>query len=104
MKSSRIGWCVLAALLASAGGVAALQHYATRVLREELQWLHAQQRELERVRAVHRELVGKQPEANELQRLRADRAAVVRLRAEIDRLQVRADAMAREIAAGRAAE
>lgn len=80
-------------LLLVALGAAAwtwLQRAEAEVLRAQLAQLHDGQRESARLRTEHRLLSAAQPPAEELRRLRADRAALVRLRAELDYLRSRA--------------
>lgn len=52
-------------------------------------------RVLGRLRAEHQRLIAEQPATAELERLRVDRASLMRLRAEIQELKVRADQAAR---------
>ncbi len=76
---------LLLALAVVAGASWWLQRQATAQLRGELALLRDEQRELARLRAENQRLAAALPAAVELERLRADHAAVLQLRAEIDR-------------------
>lgn len=73
------------ALALVAGAALWLQRQAAADLREEIGLLREEQRELTRLRAENRRLAAAQPSPAELSNLQADRAAVLRLRAEIEK-------------------
>lgn len=77
----------LLALVAASGAVYALQRERTVQLRAELVQAQSNAVELSRLQAENQRLRQKQISPAELVRLREDRAAVVRLRAELDALQ-----------------
>lgn len=81
----------LLALAGVAGAGFALQRQAAAALREEIALLRDEQRALVRLRAENEKLQSAQPPAAEVERLRADRLAVLRLRSEIEAMQARAD-------------
>lgn len=64
-------------------------------LRAEIALLHEERDELARVSAENLQLKAKQPPADEVERLWADRAAILRLRAEIETLKATAESRAR---------
>ena len=89
---------LLLALAVVAGAALWLQRQEAAGLREELARLHEENRELARLRGENLRLEAALPPADKLEDLRADRAAVVRLRGEIektkDNLQARERALA----------
>ena len=89
---------LLLALAVVAGAALWLQRQEAADLREELARLHEENRELARLRGENLRLEAALPPAAKLEDLRADRAAVVRLRGEIektkDNLQARDRALA----------
>jgi Tfp pilus assembly protein PilN len=94
---SALRWlsALLLALAVVAGAALLLQRQATAQLRDEIALLRDENRELARLRAENKRLAAVLPVATELEQLRADRAAVVRLRGEIEKLKARTDEMAR---------
>jgi uncharacterized protein HemX len=85
----------LAALLVIAalgiGAAVLVQRRETEALRAEVALLQAGAREQARLEAEHRRLLAAQPPAAEVERLRNDRAALLRLQAEIEALKAKAD-------------
>ena len=86
---------VLLGLALVAGAALLLQRHATEALRSELALLRDENREVARLRAEQQCLKAAEVPAAELERLCADHAALIRLRAEINRLKNRADQKAR---------
>src|SRR5437868_2612966 len=86
-----IRWCliVLGALVIAA--LLLLQRETMASLRGERALLRDEQRELAQLRKEHERLLASQPSAAELERLRADRAALDRLRSEIEKMKERAE-------------
>jgi hypothetical protein len=88
---------LLLALAFAAGAALWLQRQAAAQLRDEITLLRDQNRELARLRAENLRLAAALPPTAELEQLRADHAAVVRLRAELektkDHLQARERAL-----------
>ena len=82
-----LGFAVLA------GGGLWLQHETSAALRGEIRLLQDERKTLERLRAENQRLTAAQVPDAELARLRADRAALLRLRDEIDRMKSRAEQM-----------
>ena len=78
---------LLLALAVVAGAALWLQRQAAAQLRDEIALLSAESRQLAGLRAENSKLTGAQVSAAELERLRADRAAVVQLRGEIEKLK-----------------
>ena len=97
---STLRWlsALLLALAVVAGAALWLQRQEAADLRDELARLHEESRELARLRGENQRLAAALPPAVKLEDLRADRAAVVRLRGEIektkDNLQARERALA----------
>lgn len=85
MASSRWISGGLLILAVAAGAALWLQRQAAADLRDELALLRGDQRETARLRAENQRLAGALPPAEKMQELRADRAAVVRLRSEIEK-------------------
>ena len=77
----------LLALVATGGAAYALQREKTMHLRAELLQAQANAAELSRLQAENQRLRQKQVAPSELSRLREDRAAMGRLRAELESLQ-----------------
>lgn len=84
---------LLVAVVATVGYF--LRRQETAVLATEIAVLRDQSRELAQLRAEHARLTATQIPTAELERLRNDRAAIVRLRSEIELLKDRAEKMAR---------
>ena len=82
---------VLATVTVVVAAGLALQQQAAIELRDEVELLRESTRDFARVRAENLRLAAARVAAAELETLRADRAAVVRLRGEIDALQKRGD-------------
>ncbi len=82
---------MLLALAVVAGAGFALQYQAAEALRQEIALLRDEQRALVRLRAENEKLKALQTPATEVERLRADRLAVLRLRTEIEAMQARAE-------------
>ena len=70
-----------------------LQHETSAALRGEIRLLQDERKTLERLRAEHQRLIAAQVSDAELARLRSDRAALMRLRDEIERMKSRAEQM-----------
>lgn len=71
------------------------QRETTAALRSEVALLREQQREFAVLQVERDRLRGAQPAAAELERLRGDRSALLRLKAEIDELKLRAERLAK---------
>lgn len=80
---------VIAALGIGAAGL--VQRRETEALRAEVALLQGTARERARLEVEHRRLLAAQPPPAEVERLRHDRAALLRLQAEIDALKAKAD-------------
>ena len=83
-----------------------IERQESAVLRTEIAVLRQDEQRIAQLRAEHERLVAEKVSDAELQRLRADRAALVRLRNEINQLEGNADRMAKglkEAAAGKPA-
>lgn len=93
MSTRRFRWLPAVLLLVAgvAGAGYALQVQATAALRREIELLQAEQRESGRLRAENERLKAEQAPAAEVERLRADRAALLRLRSEIDGMKRRVE-------------
>lgn len=85
MASARVISGGLLVLAVVAGAALWLQRQAAVDLRDELALLRGDQRETARLRAENQRLAEALPPAEKMQELRADRAAVVRLRSEIEK-------------------
>jgi hypothetical protein len=94
-----IRWFFLGVFTIAVGVVLFLQHETTANLRNEIELLREDQRELAQLRQERERLLAAQPPAAELERLRADRAALAQLRTEIDAMKSRADGSARTVSA-----
>ena len=70
-----------------------LQHETSAALRGEIRLLQDERKTLERLRAENQRLAAAQVPDAELARLRSDRAALMRLRDEIERMKNRAEQM-----------
>lgn len=97
MSRATVGFAVigLAAGLLAVG--LWLQHQTTAQLRRELALVHEQQREVAAAKADHARLIAAATPDVEVQRLRDDRAALGRLRAELEDLKSRAAAKAAKV-------
>ncbi len=95
MRASHGIAVALLALAIVAGAGFALQRQAAEALRQEIALLRDAQRAVAQVRAENEKLKASQPAPAEIERLRADRAAMLRLRAEIDALQARTQKLPR---------
>jgi hypothetical protein len=84
---------VLLGIVAMAGVF--LQREKTEVLRTEFALAREESRDLAALRAEHERLKSAQVSPVELERLRADRAAILRLRAELESLRARTEQKAR---------
>jgi uncharacterized protein HemX len=80
---------VIVALGLGAAGL--VQRRETEALRAEVALLQAGARERARIEAEHRRLLAAQPPPAEIERLRNDRAALLRLQAEIEALKAKAE-------------
>lgn len=94
-RSMRSGAWLLLIVALVAGVTWWLQAQEAAALRAEVALLHEERSELARVSAENLRLTTEQPPAAEIERLRADRAAILRLRAEIERLKATTEARAR---------
>lgn len=81
----------LLALAVVAGGGYALQWQETSALQREIAWLQEESRERAKLRMENERLKAAQTPAAEIARLRADRAAIVRLRGEIEAMKRRTE-------------
>ncbi|MDP3071542.1 MAG: hypothetical protein Q8N18_14730 [Opitutaceae bacterium] len=103
MSASRWLSGSLLALAMVAGAALWVQRQVATDLRDELALLRDDSRELARLRAENQRLAAALPPSTKLEELRADRAAVVRLRGEIeksrDNLEKREQALAATAAA-----
>ena len=88
---------LLLALAVVAGAAWWLQRESSAQLRGEIALLRDEHNKLATLRAENAKLVAAQPSAAELERLRADRAAIVQLRGEIEKLKAETDANARSL-------
>jgi hypothetical protein len=68
-------------------------------LRAEVALLREERSELAQVRAENLRLLAEQPPSAEIERLRADRAAILRLRGEIETLKAAAESRGRSLGA-----
>jgi Tfp pilus assembly protein PilN len=93
MSLSAHRWLSIAllALALVAGAGFALQRQSAAALQEEIALLRDEQRQLARLRADNERLRAAETPAVEVERLRADRAALVRLRTEIEEMKTRAE-------------
>src|SRR5260221_11537878 len=89
---------VLIALALVAGAVLLLQRQSAAQLREEIALLREEHRGIARLRAENQRLLAAQLPEAELERLRSDRAAVVRLRGEIEKVKNGVQAQETELA------
>ncbi|MDO8540535.1 MAG: hypothetical protein Q7S40_08890 [Opitutaceae bacterium] len=96
MSSARWWSVAFVTLSVGLGAGMLLQSQSASALRTEITLRREENQKLGRLRAEYLELLRAQPSDAELQRLRSDHAAVLRLRAEINALKARADAMARQ--------
>ncbi len=104
--SSASRWlsALLLALAVVAGVALWLQRQAAADLRDELALLRDDQREIARLRTENQRLASALPPAEKMQELRADRAAVVRLRSEIEKTRDNLTTRERALAAPASAE
>lgn len=84
-----------------AGAAWWLQTQEAEVLRGEIAMLREERRELSKLRDENRQLAAQAMPADEVARLRADRAAIGRLRAEIETLRATTEATARRVEAAK---
>ncbi len=84
---TRIGWLLPVGLVAIMVLLLAWQHLQLGPLAAELEVLRDQEREFGRLRAERGRLAAEQIQADELQRLRSDRAAIGRMRGEVESLR-----------------
>ncbi len=98
MTASRWVSVGLLGIAAVAGAALWLQRQAAADLRDEIALLRDDRRELARLRDENQRLAAALPPAVKLEELRADRAAVLRMRSEIERarrgLEAREQALA----------
>ena len=99
MRGLKLMWLGVGALLVVASGVFALQRAAAAQAREEVALLRSQREDEARLRDENSRLVVAQVPEAELERLKADRAALGRLRAEVDELRERANERSKPAAA-----
>jgi hypothetical protein len=98
MKTSIRGGAVVLTTAALVAGVAWwVQVQEAEALRAEVALLRDERSELARVRAENLRLAAEQPPSEEIERLRADRAAIFRLRGEIETLKAAAEARGRSL-------
>jgi hypothetical protein len=97
-SGARIGWWLLTFFGVLVAAALGLQRYETQLLREQIELLDRGRGSVRELQARGRGLAEKVPSEEQLQRLRAERAEVVRLRDEIDRMRTRTDAMDRALA------
>jgi predicted aminopeptidase len=96
MKLSHRSGAGLLLIVALVAGVTWwLQAQEAEALRAELALLRDERGEFLRLSAENRRLTADQPPPAEVERLRADRAAILRLRAEIETLKAAAEMRAR---------
>ncbi len=100
MKPGRLIAAVLVVAAALTGGAWLLQRDAASALRLEAELLREEKRELARLQTENERLMAVLPAPPELTRLRADRAAVERLRSEIEKLKDNVQRRERALAAG----
>ncbi len=89
MNASRWTSAGLTALAVAVGAGYWLQREESRVLQSEVDLLRHDQRTLANLRLEQARLLAAQVPPEELARLRADRAALIRLRGEIEAMQAR---------------
>src|SRR5882672_7071763 len=82
---------LLLALAVVAGAAFWLQRQSGAQLRDEIALLRDENQKLAQLRAEHAQLLAAQTPDAEVDRLRADRAAVVQLRGEIEKLKTGVD-------------
>jgi hypothetical protein len=100
VKTSIRAGAVLLTTAALVAGVAWwVQVQEADALRAEVALLRDERSELARVRAENLRLAAEQPPSSEIERLRADRAAILRLRREIETLKAAAEARGRSLGA-----
>jgi hypothetical protein len=97
MVSARWISAGLLAMAAVAGAALWLQRQAAADLRDEIALLRGDQREIARLRTENQRLAEALPPEEKMQELRADRAAVVRLRGEIERTRGNLEARERAL-------
>jgi hypothetical protein len=91
MSTSKGGWFIPVVVAVVVGTVLALQWQATGQLRDEVNMRRKLGHELAGLQQQHGELLQKQIPVADLESLRADRAALLRLRAEIETLKTNAE-------------
>jgi hypothetical protein len=84
-------WVVLGCLAVALGLGLAWQRLQLRPLQAELEVLRDQQQEIGRLQVRHAKLIAVQVPEAELQRLRNDRAAITRMRREVETLRAKAE-------------
>ncbi len=89
MNASRWTSIALVAIAGAMGIGYWLQREESRGLQSELELLRHGQRALAELRTEHARLLARQASPEEVARLKADRAALIRLRGEIDEMQAR---------------
>lgn len=94
MRTTRWLTVVFLALAGAGGAALGWQHLASAQVRDEINLLQEENRELVRLRAENRQLAATVPSTATLAALRSDHAAVKSLRDEIERLK--ADVQSRE--------
>jgi hypothetical protein len=82
-----------------AGAAWWVQEAEAEALRAEVALLREERSELAQVRAENLRLLAEQPPSAEIERLRADRAAILRLRGEIETLKAAAESRGRSLGA-----
>lgn len=92
---------LLGALAVFAGAAWWLQTQEADVLRGEIALLREERGELSKLRDENRRLATQATPADEMARLRADRAAIGRLRAEIETLRAKTEATASKVEAAK---
>lgn len=92
-------WILLLVFATTIAVALFLQHETSANLRGEIVLLREDVHELERLRGEQARLLAAQPPAAELTRLQTDRAALNRLRAEIERMKEHAEQTAHRLSA-----
>jgi hypothetical protein len=87
MNGSRIASVLFLLLALVAGAAWWLQREAAAALRAEIELLQADHQEIARLTSENARLAKALPASDELARLRADHAAVMRMRAELEKLR-----------------
>lgn len=101
MNSMRWLAGLFGALAVLAGAAWWLQTQEAEVLRGEIAMLREERGELSKLRDENRRLAAQATPVDEVVRLRADRAAIGRLRAEIETLRAKTEVSAQRVEAGK---